>query len=304
MLSLPTRSLLVCLVITPILNSLGEGVQAQPPQVATAAPAAPSIFLDAALEAAVRESVFAKRHNDQPLTPEDVASISRLVAPGRGIHSLAGLEHCRSLMLVNLVGNQISDLGPLAELKRLQSVALAGNQIRDISPIAGLTAMQLLDLSRNQVENLAAVSKMTNLRALYVADNRLKSIAPLTSLSKIGALDIAGNAIDDLAPVAGLTWLTVLEISDNPVRSLAPLTALPNLSMLIMPNTPLDSLDSLVNMCVEDAQADRRLAPYLKLYLNLQNDTASQWQDAIETLRQVGVSIHDYRRSTTDPTMP
>jgi Leucine-rich repeat (LRR) protein len=262
------------------------------------------MFADAALEAAVREHVLSKRGNDQPLTPEDVATISRLVAPGRGIRSLAGLEHCRSLMLVDLTDNLISDLAPLAELNRLQSVTLAGNQIRDISPMEGLTAMQLLDFSRNQVENLKAVSKMTNLRALYVADNRLKSIAPLTSLSKIGALDIAGNAIDDLAPVANLTWLTVLEISDNPVRSLAPLTALPNLSMLIMPNNPLDSLDPLVKMCVEDAQADRRLAPYLKLYLNLQSDTAKQWQDSIKTLREAGVSIHDYRRLTTAPTMP
>ncbi len=263
------------------------------------AAASDTLFPDPALEAVVRSSVFAKRNTDEPLTREDVADISRIEAANQKIRNLAGLQHCRSLMLVDFTDNEISDLAPLADLTRLQSVTLAGNHIRDISPLAKLTAIQLLDLSRNEVKKLDPIGEMTNMRTLYLADNRLDDISAVADLQKISALDLAGNRIEDLTPVSGLRWLTTLEISDNRVRSLAPLAGLPDLSMLIMPNNPIDSLAPIVKMCVEDAGADRRFAPYLKLYLDLRSEKAAGWQKAVEKLTAVGVSVHDYRRPTS-----
>ena len=123
------------------------------------APKPQPIFTDAALQEAVRREVFEKRYNDEPITKEDVANISRVVGKGKGIKSLEGLQHCTALMLIDLEDNEISDLQPIAELKRLQSVTLAGNQIKNIKPLENLTAMQLLDLSGNQVEDLSALKK-------------------------------------------------------------------------------------------------------------------------------------------------
>ncbi len=112
---------------------------------------AQSIFPDKGLEAAVRQEVFAKRYNDEPLTAEDVKNISQVKGKGKEIQSLEGLQHCTALMLIDLENNKISDLTPIKDLKQLQSVTLAGNQIESIEPLAGLVGIQYLELSRNKV---------------------------------------------------------------------------------------------------------------------------------------------------------
>lgn len=298
------RGLAGCLCCSVFAFSIGradEAADASTPAPAAEQPTVPavaSLFPDPKLEAEVRARVFSKRNNTEPLTADDVAEISRIEAPRKGIRDLTGLQHCRSLMLVDFADNEITDLTPLAGLKKLQSVTLAGNHIADISPLSQLTAIQLLDLSRNELANLDALRDMVNMRTLYLADNRLDDIVAVSGLKKIGALDVAGNKIVDLAPLSDWKWLTTLEISDNPVRSLDPLTKLTHLSMLIMPNNPIDSLDPLVKMCVEDAGGDRRFAPYLKVYLDMQSDEAAARQGAIDKLKEVGVSVHDYRRPT------
>src|SRR6056297_1953049 len=63
---------------------------------------ADKLFPDPGLEAAVRAEVFEKRYNDEPLTKEDVQNISRVVGRGKEIKSLAGLQHCHAVMLIDL----------------------------------------------------------------------------------------------------------------------------------------------------------------------------------------------------------
>ena len=73
--------------------------------VAFASPMPAQIFPDANLEAAVRNYVFEKRNNSEPITADDVASISTITARNKGIKDLTGLEHCKRLMLLELPDN-------------------------------------------------------------------------------------------------------------------------------------------------------------------------------------------------------
>ena len=59
---------------------------------AIAAASAEGLFPDKNLDAAVRQYVFEKRNNDKPLTVQDVENISTIVAKGKKITSLAGLD--------------------------------------------------------------------------------------------------------------------------------------------------------------------------------------------------------------------
>ena len=117
----------------------------------TAAAYAQDLFPDKNLDAAVRQYVFEKRNNDKPLTVQDVENISTIVAKGKKITNLAGLDKCRSLALLDLADNQIADLAPLKDLANIQSLNLAKNKIVDIKPLAGLTALQYLHLADNQL---------------------------------------------------------------------------------------------------------------------------------------------------------
>jgi hypothetical protein len=193
---------------TPARAQEGEGAEQQPAaDTEKQAKSSDKLFPDPALEAAVRKEVFAKRYNDEPLTKEDVKDVSQVVAIGKGIENLEGLQHLVSLRLIRLTDNKVKDLAPLAELKLLQSIDLAKNQISDIAPLADLTRVQLLELSGNQIERIDAIKNMDNMRTLWLADNQIESLEPIAGLGKIGSLDLAGNGLkdDDLAPLGKLS---------------------------------------------------------------------------------------------------
>ena len=79
------------------------------------------LFPDAKLEAVVRQYVFAKRDNTEPLTADDVKNISTIEGKDKGIRDLRGLEKCTSLALLDLEANDIADLDPIAGLVNIQS---------------------------------------------------------------------------------------------------------------------------------------------------------------------------------------
>src|SRR5262245_2843623 len=102
----------------PLLPLLALALVALAPLAAFAQ----SIFADKALETVVRQYVFAKKNNQEPLTADDVKNISTISGKKQKIANLAGLEHCKALQLIDLEENEIADLAPIKELKMLQSV--------------------------------------------------------------------------------------------------------------------------------------------------------------------------------------
>ena len=76
--------------------------------------AAEDLFPDKNLEAAVRQEVFEKRNKPDPLVEADVVNISQVRGNGRKITNLKGLEKCKSIALIELANNEISDSMRLA----------------------------------------------------------------------------------------------------------------------------------------------------------------------------------------------
>ena len=167
------------------------------------ADAAP-LFPDRILEAVVRQSVFDKRNNDEPLTEDDVRNIAVITAKGKGIKDLTGLEKCVSIASLDLASNAIEDLSALKGLKRLQSLNLAGNKIKDLTPLSGLTGLQYLHLAGNQISDLGPVAKLRALTSLYLSDNNIKYLSPLLGLTDLKYLFLEGNKIKTLASLVAM----------------------------------------------------------------------------------------------------
>ena len=108
--------------------------------------ALPVFFPDSHLERAVREAIG--KETDK-LTSSDLDGLIELTAIGQGISNLSGLEHCTSLVLLNLGENYIENLSPLAGLTGLKTLILRSNEIANISSLAGLTDLVTLDLDFN-----------------------------------------------------------------------------------------------------------------------------------------------------------
>ena len=118
------------------------------------------VFTDANLEDVVRQALDRLQGR---LTPEDVASLTRISASGKTIHSLAGLEHFTALKKLDLKDNQIADITPLATLAEVDSLALQDNQIVDVTPLTGLTGLSWLELGNNLIEDVAPLVANTGL---------------------------------------------------------------------------------------------------------------------------------------------
>ncbi len=87
-------------------------------------------FPDAKLETAIRQAI------DKPsgdISYADLAGLTELVASGRGIADLSGLERCTKLTKLDLGASDVPEL--------------YSNDIRDILPLAGLARLTQLDLA-------------------------------------------------------------------------------------------------------------------------------------------------------------
>lgn len=252
---------------------------------------AQDLFPDKALEAAVRAEVFAKRYNQEPLTVDDVKTISQVVGKGKGITNLEGLQHCAALMLIDLENNQIGDLAPIKDLKLVQSLTLAGNKIESIAPLENFTKLQYLDVSRNTIKDIAPVAKMENMRSLYLSQNQIESLAPVAGLKKVWTLYVAGNPITDFAPVGQLKWLSSFDAKGCNISDLSFLKPLTELSYVMLADNKISDLSVLVEMAQADAAGAKRFAPFWRLYLygNPFSDAANQTQ--IPALKAAGSKV-------------
>jgi internalin A len=253
---------------------------------------AQDLFPDKALEAVVRKEVFEKRYNAEPITADDVKNISQVVGKGKGIKSLEGLQHCKSLMKIDLESNEIVDLAPLRELKLLQSIDLASNKIQSLEPLSGLTAVQYLHIANNGLEDLAPLNGLVKMQSLYAGGNKFKKLEPILPLKKLWTLDVSGSPIEDLGIIAELKGLQTVNLKGCGIKSLEFTRALRELRLLIASGNENVDLNPLVDACEADAQGERRFAPYLRLYLDdslLKNEAQAA---AISRLQKVGVRIN------------
>ena len=96
-----------------------------PPEVVT--------MPDANLASVIREELGLAAGD--PITRLNMLQLSKLVAVGRNIKDLTGLESATSLRNLNLLDNQISDVSPLTALVNLKVLNLAQNPIKDREPL-------------------------------------------------------------------------------------------------------------------------------------------------------------------------
>lgn len=276
-----TRSLAVCLmtwaaVVLPVISS---GVAS-----------AGTLFPDAQLEEAVRAQVFAKRQSREPLVEADVVNVSTVDARHRGIRSLAGLEKCRNLAMIELGGNQIVDLTPLSGLARLQYLDIQSNRVETLEPLRGVPALQYLHAAQNRIVLLGPLTALTNLAALYLGGNRVEDLQPLLALPRLSSLYLERNRIRRLDGIGQLRSLSSLSLAGNRISELSPLQGLDRLQYLFLESNRIQDLQPLIRWV--SADQEQRFAPFLNLYLggNPLSSVArrSQW----DALAKTGVRVH------------
>ncbi len=172
-----------------------------------------------------------KPDND-PITPSEIATVTRIDAENAGITNLIGLEHAIHLRELHLWKNSVKDLSPLSGLTNLTGLYLGGSSASDLSPLAGLTNLESLFLDSNGISDLSPLAGLTNLTRLALGNNSVKDLSPLTGLTSLRWIRLASNNISDLSPLVANTGLgseDEVDVRGNPLNYASIYTRIPEL---------------------------------------------------------------------------
>lgn len=126
------------------------------------------VIEDKNLEAVIRETID-KTEGD--LYVEDVEGIETLVANGRQIKSLYGIEYLVNLRALYVDVNEIEDIKPITSLIYLENLGLSQNKITDISALENLK-LKHLALGGNNIKSYEPIKGIYN--SLYWKDFELE----------------------------------------------------------------------------------------------------------------------------------
>ena len=195
-------------------------------------------IVDANLHAVIADSLGKSRNAS--ITRAEMATLTRIDAPNKGIRNLTGLEHATNLQwlylgsvrLHSVNSNDISNLSPLSNLTNLKGLDLAVNSISDISALSNLTNLIWLNIWENSISDISALSNLTNLTRLNIWENSISDISALSNLTNLIWLNLMNNSISDISPLVANTGLgsgDTVTLTSNPLSSTSINTHIPAL---------------------------------------------------------------------------
>ncbi|HBE69397.1 MAG TPA: hypothetical protein DDW52_14720 [Planctomycetaceae bacterium] len=251
---------------------------------------ASDLFPDKGLEAAVRQQVFEKRNNDDPLTKDDVKDIAVLRGGSLEIKDLTGLEHCLAVQQIDLSDNALVDISPLAGLTKLMSLDLSNNKITDISPLKKLTKLQYLNIEDNQVRKLAPLVDLKAMRSLYMTNNKIERLGQLKNMSQLWTLYVGGNPIKAAAVVRRLEKVDRINMSDCGLENVDFLKPMKRLRSVYLANNKLNDLQTFVDMARADKE--KRFAPFLQVHVEGNPLAGEKVDSQLAELKELRVRVH------------
>lgn len=145
---------------------------------------------------------------------QDLASITSLSFPKRGIKEIVGLDACEKLSRLDLSNNNLTSLEGLALCANLKWLSVAGNCLQSLKGIEGLSKMTVLNASHNELTTMDEVACLVDLRAVILNDNEITSVCKLDRLTNLNALVLSHNPIRELDKSLGkLSSITKLSMS-------------------------------------------------------------------------------------------
>lgn len=211
----------VAVSVTVTILLAACGAVGAPPRDACADPDAEPIR-DEALAAAIRERLDVRSGP----TCADLAALTTLDAPGRGIRTLAGLQHAQALVSLRLADNELQSADPVGSLAGLRFLVLDRNPLRSIDQIGALEGLFVLSLQGvRDLPGLAPLRRLERLERVYLNGMGVRDAGALADLTRLRFVQLDDNALSDVAFAEGLERLIELRVAGNRIDDLGPLVA-------------------------------------------------------------------------------
>ena len=207
-----------------------------------------------------------------PITAEEMATLTRIVANDAGIRDLTGLQFATELEFVEFRDNAISDLSHFAGLTKIVLIGISGNQISDLSPLSGLIELRHLSIHHNpeisdlsplkglrnlnylsfvgssKISDISPLAGLTSLKNFVMWDSPISDLSPLKGLTNLETLDICGSKASDISQIAKLTGLKELYLNENGISDVSPLRILSGLTHLSLAGNEISDLTPLASL--------------------------------------------------------
>jgi len=173
-------------------------------------------FPDPGLNAAVRAAL---QKPFDPLTEQDLLSLTNLNASRRNVRSIEGLEAARNLVTLDLQINRLINFSLPSELTKLITLDVSVNPLTNFFVPSGLTNLASLTLESDGLTNLTLPAGLTRLINLDLENNNLTSFNQLSNLTGLIALDLGFNSFANFSLPGGLTNLSSFYFAGNPLTN-------------------------------------------------------------------------------------
>lgn len=98
------------------------------------------------------------------------------------------LRYFKSLRVLDLAHNSISDLDFLLPLTEMRILLLGDNNIVNLSPLSSLPKLEYLELFKNKIINVEPISELESLLDLNICFNYIADYTPLYNMSNLERL--------------------------------------------------------------------------------------------------------------------
>ena len=171
---------------------------------------------DPGLNAAIRQAL---QKPSGPLTASDLLSLTNLLAGGRNISSVEGLEAARNLRILDLDANSLTNFSIADALTNLTILDLFGNRLSNFVLSNASPQLRILDIALNTLTQCSLPAGMTNLDTLFLEGNSLTNFDLPAGLTRLTQLDLSGNGLTALTLPPDITRLTSLFLTGNPLTT-------------------------------------------------------------------------------------
>ena len=201
-------------------------------------------FVDAAVEAAVRELIHAD--GDSLILSNQLWDITEFTVP-EGAKTLEDLACLPNLTHLNINGLKIDSLEFLSTLLKLDSLDLSGSTfpVENMPFIAALPALKTLSLADCSLSTIDYLENAWSLTELDLSNNTIRNLDVLNTIPNLKKVSLQHNAINSLDVIGSLDDLEILDVSFNAVSSLKPLSECSRLTELVADNNNLTDLKGL-----------------------------------------------------------
>ena len=164
------------------------------------------------------------------------------------ITSMEGIENCRKLSSLTIIGGPNKNYEALSKLQNLEnfmkyggsdyeniidslslcnnlkSVECRGQNITTTKKFSKLNNIERLNISNNAITKIEGLENMINLKYLNLSGNQISKIEGINNLTNLTELIITNNSIVEIEGLDNLIKLNKLYLNSNKIKDITPLS--------------------------------------------------------------------------------